>query len=276
MDISDKIDDPSLVEILRSVTAVASDIDIPFFVVGATARDLILRHGFGIDPGRLTQDVDLGFRVASWEQYRALRESLSSTGDFVAVGKMQRMKFRDSTYVDILPFGPIANTDGKIKWQPNEDTELDLTGFNEAYQNAIPITVSHDPTTVRVASAAGLVLLKLFAWNDRRPENRDAIDLGILIRTYLRIGNDSRLWTEHDDLLDSDSFDYQVAGAHMLGRDLAQMCQENTRNRILEILDQELNGNGDLPLVIQSAGHSPEINRTLEFWEAIRAELRSM
>jgi len=276
MDISDRIDDPMLVEILQSVAAGAGNLGIPFFVVGATARDLILRHGFGIEPGRATKDVDLGFRVASWNQYQQLRETLIETKLFEAVGTKQRLRFRNITLVDVLPFGPITDSENKIRWQADEGREFDLTGFDEAFDHAIPVTVAKDPITeVRVASAAGLVLLKIFSWNDRRPANKDAIDLGILIRSYLQTGNEERLWGEHDDLLEREDFDYRVAGAHILGRDLAQICQRETRDKILVILDRELDGQGDLPLVVQSAGASPQVNRTFEFWEAIRSELRS-
>ena len=277
MDISDRIDDPILVEILQHVAAIASKLGIPFFVVGATARDLILRHGFGIEPGRATRDVDLGFRVASWNQYQELRGALTDTEHFDLIGTKQRLSFRGITYVDVLPFGPIADTYTKIRWQPDEETELDITGFDEAFDHAIPVTVSHNPRTeVRVASAAGLVLLKIFSWNDRRPASKDTIDLGILIRSYLQSGNEERLWEEHDDLLHLEDFDFQVAGAHILGRDLARICRKETRDKILEILDRELDGDGDLPLVVQSAGDSPLIDRTFEFWEAIRSEHRSV
>ncbi|MEJ8567665.1 nucleotidyl transferase AbiEii/AbiGii toxin family protein [Elongatibacter sediminis] len=277
MDISDRIDDPIIVEILQHVSAIASELGIPFFVVGATARDLILRHGFGIEPGRATRDVDLGFRVASWDQYEELRGALTETENFNPIGTGQRLSFRGITHVDVLPFGPIADSQTKIRWQPDEDTELDLTGFDEAFDHAIPVTVSRDPhTEARVASAAGLVLLKIFSWNDRRPKSKDAIDLGILIRSYLQAGNEERLWDEHDDLLHHEDFDFQVAGARILGRDLARICRKETREKILEILDRELDGDGDLPLVVQSAGDNPQVNRTLEFWEAIRAELRSL
>jgi predicted nucleotidyltransferase len=277
MDISDRIDDPLLVEILQYVAAIASKLGIPFFVVGATARDLILRHGFGIEPGRATRDVDLGFRVASWDQYQELRVALTETEHFDPIGTKQRLRFRGITPVDVLPFGPIADSETKIRWQPDEDIELDLTGFNEAFEYAIPVTVSRDPATeVRVASAAGLVLMKIFSWNDRRPASKDAIDLGTLIRNYLHTGNEERLWEEHDDLSHREDFDIQVAGAHILGRDLARICQKETRYKILEILDRELDRDGDLPLVVQSAGDSPQIVRTFEFWEAIRSELRSV
>ncbi len=42
MDISDKFDDPVFAELLLLVQGVAAKLNIPFFVVGATARDLLL------------------------------------------------------------------------------------------------------------------------------------------------------------------------------------------------------------------------------------------
>ena len=277
MDISNKIEDPILIGLLTCVASVANELEIPFFVVGATARDLILRDGFGIVPGRATRDIDLGFSVSSWDQYAKLKDALAATGQFESIGKNQRMSFQNMAMLDVLPFGEIVDSDCKIKWQPHEDTELNLIGFNEAYANAIPVTISSEPfVEVKIASAAGLVLLKIFAWNDRRPGSKDAIDLGILIRSYLLVGNEARLWDEHDDLLQDENFDYEVAGAHILGRDLAHICQKSTRDKILEILDRELDIDGDLPLVIQSAASSPQIDRTIDFWEAIRVELRPL
>ena len=45
MDISNKFDDPIFTELLLSIQNVAAQLDIPFFVVGATARDLLLWPG---------------------------------------------------------------------------------------------------------------------------------------------------------------------------------------------------------------------------------------
>ena len=45
-------------------------------------------------------------------------------------------------------------------------------------------------------------------------------------------------------------------------------------NKILQILERELDGEGDLPLVVKSAASSP-LKKTLAFWEAIRHELKA-
>jgi predicted nucleotidyltransferase len=276
MDISNSFNEPIIFDLLATVSEVADELGVLFFVVGATARDLILWHGFKVMPGRATQDIDIGFQVATWEDYELLKEALVKTGSFQQSGDKQRMSFRGLAWVDVLPFGEIVDPDEKIRWKPHGDTELNLLGFEEAFENSIPVKISSDPElVVNVASVVGLVLLKLFAWNDRRPGSKDAIDLGILIRSYLKLGNHERLFEEHSDLLEKEDFDYDVAGAHILGRDLAKLCKGRVQREVLAILDRELDSNSDLPLVVQSAESSPQIDRTIEFWEAIRDELRA-
>lgn len=277
MDISSKFDNQIFLELLQAVQGVAEKLNIPFFLVGATARDILLWYGHEIQPSRATADIDFGFNVASWDEYDELQTALVDTGDFEAIGKKQRMHYKSNIKVDVLPFGAIVDAKGKITWRPDRDTELNLLGFEDAYENSILVRFSTDPIVeIKIASAAGLVLLKLFAWDDRKPGNKDAIDLGILIRSYMQVGNGSRIFEEHSDLLEHDNFDYEVAGAHLLGRDLSQICQQEIRSKILAILDRELDGAGDLPLVIHSSVSSPQANSTKEFWEAIRHELRAV
>jgi predicted nucleotidyltransferase len=67
LDLSGKID-PELVKVLDAVCQVAKHFQIPFFLVGATARDLMLQP-FGIRPSRATGDTDLAIRVQSWNDY---------------------------------------------------------------------------------------------------------------------------------------------------------------------------------------------------------------
>ncbi len=62
LNISGKID-PQTVAIYELVASVAESRSIKFFVVGATARDLILQHGFGIEARRATRDIDLAVQV---------------------------------------------------------------------------------------------------------------------------------------------------------------------------------------------------------------------
>ena len=72
LDLSGKIDECTLA-LYEHIIAAASALEIQFFVIGATARDLILDRNYNIRPFRATEDVDLGVRVADWEQFAALK-----------------------------------------------------------------------------------------------------------------------------------------------------------------------------------------------------------
>lgn len=70
-DLSGKIN-PQTVAALSAVRGIADAQGISFFVVGASARDFILKHCYGIEPPRMTTDIDLGVEVANWEQFNKL------------------------------------------------------------------------------------------------------------------------------------------------------------------------------------------------------------
>jgi len=56
LDLSGRID-PVLVEIFNPIASVAGARHIHYFVVGATARDMILSYGHGIAIRRATADI---------------------------------------------------------------------------------------------------------------------------------------------------------------------------------------------------------------------------
>ena len=74
-----KIDEKT-VAILSEVDTIARDLKLAFFIVGATARDILLQHAHGIRTTRATLDVDIGVFVSDWEQFRTLKEALVNTG----------------------------------------------------------------------------------------------------------------------------------------------------------------------------------------------------
>ncbi len=76
-DLSGKIDQQT-VAALSAVKGIADSQGIHFFVVGASARDFILKHCYGIESRRMTTDIDLGVEVANWEQFSKLIESLKA------------------------------------------------------------------------------------------------------------------------------------------------------------------------------------------------------
>lgn len=104
IDISDKFDNQFLIEVLEEVDKATGMLDISFFIVGATARDLVLEYGFGLNPGRATADVDIGVRVSSWDDYNQLKKELSAGDKFRAIGNKCRMVHENRIPIDLLPF----------------------------------------------------------------------------------------------------------------------------------------------------------------------------
>ena len=63
---SDKFTHPLLKPILTELSAYFNKVGISFFVVGATARDIIMEL-HNERSGRLTQDLDIAITVNDWE-----------------------------------------------------------------------------------------------------------------------------------------------------------------------------------------------------------------
>jgi predicted nucleotidyltransferase len=72
LDLSAKID-PRSVALFAAVSEAAGSLGLPFFVVGATARDMIFELGHGFPSKRGTLDRDFGVRVSSWAEFEKLR-----------------------------------------------------------------------------------------------------------------------------------------------------------------------------------------------------------
>jgi len=249
LDISGKID-PFIMAIYEQIARVAKAQGVEFFIVGATARDLVLHHGYGIEVRRATRDIDLAVQVSNWDEFQNLKDSLIATGEFADTKMTQRLQYRESIPVDIVPFGAITEADGSINWPPNFATRMSILGFAEAYEDALPVRLNNGPEIeVYVASPTSLAALKLIAWKERAPGNtKDATDLIYIIQNYLDIGNHERLQNEHRDLMDDD-FDYVRAGARLLGRDMAQVLSDAAIEAVRHILQTETTEGDKYPLV---------------------------
>jgi predicted nucleotidyltransferase len=235
-------------DLFREINRVTSEHEVPFFVVGAFARDLILTMAHGVEVKRFTEDVDCGIRVEGWEQFQQLKTSLIETGHFKTdEHQQQRLKYRDQVKIDIVPFGAIEK-DGLITW-PDEHTEMVTLGFDEAYRDTIRVRLVHD-VEISVCTLPGLALLKLIAWNDRRFQYRkDAQDLGLIMLNYLDAGNEERLWEGDGTDLVTDGFDYKLASARLLGRDVGQLLTARSKEPVMTILEAQTGEQHAYPLV---------------------------
>lgn len=232
--------DPVLVDILSLVNQEAASRGMLFFVVGATARDILLNHCHAIRSRRATRDLDIGVEVAGWDEFRQLSEALIATGRFTADKEPYRLLYGRFP-VDIVPYGGVSPDKQTISWPPDHQVVMSIMGFQEAYDYGITVRLNEDPALdVKVPTIPGMVMMKLISWHDRYPERpKDAEDLLFLLEHYAEAGNEDRLFDNEVDLLQAERFDLTFAGIRLLGRDLASMTTVATGEVIKSILDIE-------------------------------------
>ncbi|MGE5622034.1 MAG: nucleotidyl transferase AbiEii/AbiGii toxin family protein, partial [Bacillota bacterium] len=225
LDLSNKADLALVGHLAWIIQTEANALGIPIFMAGAMARDLILAYGHGIDTGRKTADVDWAMMVNTWDEFEALKAHLVSTGEFSTQEPAHRLMYGNSLVIDLIPFGGIADEKGIISWPPEHHTVMTVLGFDEAYKNTLKAKLPGG-AEISVISLPALALLKLFAWNERHvlAPRKDAHDFALIARNYIDAGNQDRLYEEFSHLLDEADFDYGVAGARMLGCDIARIA----------------------------------------------------
>lgn len=228
----------------------------PFFLTGAMARDLLLQYGYGIDTGRETRDVDLALMVPDWETFENLRARLIDGERFSSIGAIHhKLLFAGFLEVDLIPFGAVERADRSIALPPDGGFVMSVFGFREMLGATIPVRLPQGQE-IRVVSLPGLAILKLMAWKERRlsQPRKDAHDLAVVLRTYLDAGNRERLYTKAAHLLDRSDFDFELAGAWLLGHDMAQVLPRSVRPPIGDLLSRESDPRGaarlagDMPL----------------------------
>jgi predicted nucleotidyltransferase len=241
LDLSGKIKSPIL-EILEAISNIAASLNIPFFVVGAVARDIILHYGYGVEIIRATEDIDLGVMVEDWVKFTQLKEAIIGCGTFDQGREPQRFFYKDNFPVDIVPFGQISKPKDTIEWPEFKGIEMSTLGFKESFDNSILVRLRTDPDfEIRFASLAGLAAMKLISWKDKYPErNKDAKDLKFIMLHYLEAGNFQRIYEGEDsDILEDDAADYELMSARLLGRDVATIITPESKEYILKILNEE-------------------------------------
>ena len=238
-DLSGKIDQQKI-DALLAIKKETDILNISFFVVGAIARDMILKHCYDVTPRRITGDIDLGINIVDWAQFDKLINALIATGKFFRTKAPQRYIF-DTTLIDIVPFGAIADEQFKIVWPPEHKIFMSIVGFKEAFANSVTFRLNSNPELdVKVPTLPGLAVMKLISWKEKYPErSKDADDLLLIMHEYEHAGIFDRLYTKEQDLLTEEGFDNQIAGIRLLGRDMAMIVDKDTAKFVISILEDE-------------------------------------
>lgn len=225
LSIADKID-PATIFVYHDVAAAASSVGADWLVVGATARDMIYHAAFGLQIKRATADIDFAIHVDNWDTFKSITNLLVENHGFSRSKPEHRLDLPNSKlWIDIIPFGAIAEADGKFRWPEEPEKEVSILGFQEALDTAIACEISHNPVLVlKVAHPAVLVMLKIISWQDRKHYKRtDAQDVAYALHFYGDLdGNDMRVYDD-PELYEGD-LDMGTIGARLAGRDLAALA----------------------------------------------------
>jgi predicted nucleotidyltransferase len=279
LDLSGKIDEFT-VELFQAIQNGAGLVGTPFFVVGATARDMVLKHGYGIETIRATDDIDLGVEVGSLDEYARLKEALIKTGKFDPTAERQRLLYQRVLSLDLIPFGEFTGPGRSFLWPPENEVKMNTLGFEESFQHSLIVRLKQKPDLlIRFANPTGLALLKLISWDDHPERNKDAKDLKLLMRNHISAGNETRFFEEEADIVDilaeKGGFDYERGGARLLGRDISDLARAETRDRLLNILQRETDERGKFRLVVDMADVPSEVSTEFEKNIALLEEFKA-
>jgi predicted nucleotidyltransferase len=230
--------EPDWVDVLRHIEQCTASLNIPYVLIGAAARDLLLQAN-DLASERATRDIDFSIEVTSWEYFDQLKACLLTLPEFEQDRAKQRLMFRKSLPIDLVPFGTIEEQGSKIAWPPDHAIKMSVLGMSDVLESAISIRVADKPQVldVPVACIAGIGLLKLLAWNERKlSTKKDAQDFYYLLQNYIDIGNTHHLAENHIDLFDN----IDTAHARLLARDIKDISSKKTQQALIGILVQEI------------------------------------
>jgi predicted nucleotidyltransferase len=150
------------------------------------------------------------------------------------------LRHRNGLPIDLVPFGSVETRERTIAWPPRGEVVMDVYGFREAQASACEV-VFPGGVRGRVVSLPALGLLKIVCWRDRHYESprKDAHDLMLIVKNYLQAGNEARLFDEFADWTQEGNFDYELAGARMLGHDVRALLDAEGIERVGRLLAEQ-------------------------------------
>jgi len=250
---SDKLNNPLLKELLAALTSYFKSVKLDYYVIGATARDIVLTAIHEQEAKRSTVDLDIAIAIPNWKDFESIEEGLCQIEEFEkSKNQRQRFIYKAVYLLDIVPFGGVAKEDEKIYWPPEGEVAMSVAGLKEATKDILEVDIDNE-FMVKVVHLPGIFLLKLNAFKDRHLENnKDADDIAGIISCYLDI-NQGRAIENHYDIYQTENFSTFIAGATLLGRDVKGILHESpkTLETFIGILQVELDAEEESKLINQ-------------------------
>lgn len=253
-------------ELLKALERGFKKFDIDFYLVGATARDVWMKGVHDKPPKRATSDLDFGIMIKDSNLFNELKEYLIKEEEFVPYSRNAFVLiWKDKTQVDLIPFGELEK-EGIVTVKGTGMTTMNVEGFKEVFVEASE-EIETEGQQFKVCTLAGIIILKLIAWDDR-PEIRgdDVRDIAEIIKNYFHF-NSEAIWEHHFDLFEDDKELEEIAGQY-LGREIGRIILGNQKviNRVKGILEKALLEDESNALVDLLASES---DKTTDFSKSI-------
>lgn len=233
---SEKIGNPLLVELLRKLTDSFSKMDKEFYVIGATARDIVMQQLLDTESKRRTRDLDIAIAIPDWDTFEQVKQSLIVDG-FEKSRDMQQRLYYGEYELDIVPYGVVAKDDDNIYWPPDEVVAMSVKGFDEVLSEAITVSIDDD-FKIKIASLHGLFLLKFNAWLDRNAKtSKDAEDMSFIFSNYFLANLERKI---HQEVYDWENFDDYIVGGYWLAYDIVALLNKEQLCYYKNVIEGEL------------------------------------
>ena len=243
---SEKIANPLLVELLKKLTDSFNRMGREFYVIGATARDIIIRQLICTTSGRKTKDLDIAIAIPDWSVFENVKECLIADGFKKSTHMHQRFYYGEYE-LDVVPYG-VAKDDDNIYWPPEEEIAMSVKGFDEVLSEAITVNIDNE-FDIKIASLHGLFLLKFNAWLDRSIEtSKDAEDMSFILSNYFMANLDRNVYPE---VYDWEKFDEYIVGGYWLANDLLQLLNKEQITYYKDCIEKELEKDDESRLLNQ-------------------------
>jgi predicted nucleotidyltransferase len=245
--------DPTLSLVASDIGNVAAQVGTRVLLVGAYARDLCL--GPTSSPTRGTNDADFAVLLENWDHVDAFFSKCLALFRDVDRAELKMYHRTTGLKVDIVPCGPIETPPGTLALRGSV-RRFNTVGLAESFE--LGTRLHPAVPEVLVPPPAGFLVLKLFAFTDRR-ERRDLRDLGhVLTRFPIE---DDLVWAD-DQLLAAfadGSLTYEDVRFWQVGRDIAAKFTAETTAHVIAALDGLLQEKPELrSLVVEHATLDPD------------------
>lgn len=249
------LENDALYNTLKALSDCVSSLGLKLYVVGATARDLMMKLLDEYPSKRKTRDLDVAIALSDWSQFENLSQILQknyfrkdpANQKFYYEGKKH-----DNDYeVDVVPFGDIAGEDETFLWPPEYEKEMSVKCFTEVMNRSMPITIDK-LFNINIATLAGQFLIKLDAWNDRHTaeyDSKDADDMFLILSRY----HDA--YIKEPNITPPDAVDYNnhdnetIWGAQWLASDIKNILSNEHLIYYVNMINAELSKKTESDLI---------------------------